>query len=136
MIFTGKFVLIFLSQTFSTHKTAEGERYLFNSSLPLPLDTQTLRHYPGDYCRDLTSAHSQQPVYVILIYIIYICIYINIYIYIYIQIIIYIYIYIYINLYYYTAEKKRKSSYNSQCHGNTEIRYYQKFHHFISMPFF
>ena len=33
-------------------------------------------------------------------------------------------------------KKKRKCSYNSQCHGNMEIRYYQKFYHFISMPFF
>ena len=36
----------------------------------------------------------------------------------------------------YTVEKKRKCSYNSWCHGNMEIRYYQKLHHFISMPFF
>ena len=31
------------------------------SSLPLPHASQTFRHYPGDYCRDLTSAHRQQP---------------------------------------------------------------------------
>ena len=44
------------------HRTA-GERggYLFNSSLPLPLASQALRHQPGDYCRQRTSAHSQQP---------------------------------------------------------------------------
>ena len=35
--------------------------YLFNSSLPLPPASQTLRYQPGDYCRELTSAHSQQP---------------------------------------------------------------------------
>ena len=35
--------------------------YLFNSSLPLPPASQTLRHQPGDYCRELTSAYSWQP---------------------------------------------------------------------------
>ena len=30
-------------------------------SLPLPPGSQTLRHQLGDYCRELTSAHSQQP---------------------------------------------------------------------------
>ena len=35
-------------------------RHFFNSSLPLPPASQTLRHQPGDYCRELTSAHSQQ----------------------------------------------------------------------------
>ena len=39
----------------------EGGGYLFNSSLPLPPASQTLRHQPGDYCRELTSAHSWQP---------------------------------------------------------------------------
>ena len=39
----------------------EGGGYFFNSSLPLPPDSQTLRHQPGNYCRELTSAHSQQP---------------------------------------------------------------------------
>ena len=32
--------------------------FLSNSSLPLPLASQILRHEPGDYCRGLTSAHS------------------------------------------------------------------------------
>ena len=35
-------------------------RHLFNSSLPLPPASRTLRHYPGDCCRELTSAHSEQ----------------------------------------------------------------------------
>ena len=39
----------------------EGGGHFFNSSLPLPSASQTLRHQPGDYCRELTSAHSQQP---------------------------------------------------------------------------
>ena len=39
---------------------SEGGGYLFNSSLPLPPASQTIRHKPGDYCRDLTSAHSYQ----------------------------------------------------------------------------
>ena len=35
----------FLSQTFTIHGTAgEGGGYLFNSSLPLPPASQTLRH--------------------------------------------------------------------------------------------
>ena len=55
-------IWVFLSRTFMIHKTA-GERggYLFNSSLPLPPASQTLRHQLGDYCRELTSAHSWQP---------------------------------------------------------------------------
>ena len=32
-----------------------------NSSLPLPPTSQPLRHQPRYYCRQLTSAHSQQP---------------------------------------------------------------------------
>ena len=32
-----------------------------NSSLPLPPSSQTLRHQQADYCRELTSAHIQQP---------------------------------------------------------------------------
>ena len=52
----------FLSRTFTNHRTTgEGEGYFINSSLPLPPTSQTLRHYPGNYCRELTSAHSQQP---------------------------------------------------------------------------
>ena len=61
MTFTGKLVLVFHSRTFSIHMAAEeGERYLFNSSLPFPPATQTLRHQPGDCCRELTSSHRQQ----------------------------------------------------------------------------
>ena len=41
--------------------SGEGGGHFFNSSLPLPPASQTLRHQPGDYCRELTSAHSQQP---------------------------------------------------------------------------
>ena len=56
------FYLGFLSPTFTIRETAgEGGGYLFNSSLPLPLASQTLRHYPGDYCRELTSAHGWEP---------------------------------------------------------------------------
>ena len=58
------FYLRFLSRTFTIHRTAgEARGYLFNSSpsLPLPSASQTLRHWPGDYCRDLTSIHNQQP---------------------------------------------------------------------------
>ena len=56
------FYLGFLSRTFTNLRTAgEGGGHFFNSSLPLPPASQTLRHQPGDYCRALTSAHSQQP---------------------------------------------------------------------------
>ena len=52
------FYLGLLSRTFTIHGTAgEGGGYLFNSSLPLPPASQRLRHQPGDYCRELTSAH-------------------------------------------------------------------------------
>ena len=44
-----------------TEQPGEVGGYLFNSSLPVPLASQTLRHWPGDYCRELTSAYSQQP---------------------------------------------------------------------------
>ena len=59
------FVLSFLSSfsftRFKIHRTA-GERrdYLFDSSLLLPPVSQTLRHYPGNYCKELPSAHSKQ----------------------------------------------------------------------------
>ena len=54
------FYLDFLSQTFPNQRTAgEGRGHFFNSSLTLPPASQTLRHQPGDYCRELTS--SQQP---------------------------------------------------------------------------
>ena len=56
------FFLGFLSQTFMIHRaTREGGGYLFNSSLSVPPASQTLRHQQGDFCRELTSAHSQQP---------------------------------------------------------------------------
>ena len=56
------FYLGFLPRPFTNHRTArEGGGYSFNSSLPLPPASQTLRHSPGDYCRELTSARSWQP---------------------------------------------------------------------------
>ena len=56
------FYLGFLSRTFTIHRAAvEGGGYFFQSSLPLPPASQTLRHQSGDCCRELTSAHSQQP---------------------------------------------------------------------------
>ena len=56
------FYLDFLSRIFTNHRSAgEGGRHFFNYSLPLPPASQTLRHKPGDYCRELTSSHSQQP---------------------------------------------------------------------------
>ena len=52
----------FLSRRFTNHRTAgEGGGHFFNSSIPLPPVSQTLRHQLGDYCRELTFAHSQQP---------------------------------------------------------------------------
>ena len=56
------FYVGFLSRTFTNHRTAgEGGRHFINSSLPLLLNSQTPRQLPGDYCRELTSAYSQQP---------------------------------------------------------------------------
>ena len=53
------FYLSFLLWTFTIHRTAgEGGGYLFNSSLPSPPASQTLRHKPVDCCRELTSARS------------------------------------------------------------------------------
>ena len=52
------FYLGFLSRTFTNHKTAgEGRGHLTTTSTR----SQTLKYQPGDYCRELTSAHSQQP---------------------------------------------------------------------------
>ena len=51
------FYLHFLLQPFTNQRTAgEGRGHLFNSSLPLPPASQTLRHQSGDYCRELTPA--------------------------------------------------------------------------------
>ena len=45
--------------SFTIRRTAgEGGGYFFNFSLPLPLTSQTFGHYPGHYCRELTSTHS------------------------------------------------------------------------------
>ena len=54
-VFFSFFYLSFISWTFRT--TVERRGHFFNSSLPLPRSSQTLRHWPGDYCRELTSAH-------------------------------------------------------------------------------
>ena len=56
------FYLDFLSRTFANHRTAgEGGGHFCNSSLLLPPASRALRHWPGDYCRELTFAHSWQP---------------------------------------------------------------------------
>ena len=56
------FYLGFLLRTFMNRRTAgEGGGHFFNSSLLLLPASWTLRHQPGDYCRELTSAHSYQP---------------------------------------------------------------------------
>ena len=53
------FFLGFLLQPFTNHRTArERGGHFFNSSLPLTSASQTLRHCPGDYCRDVTSRHT------------------------------------------------------------------------------
>ena len=55
------FYLGFFSRTFTNYGTAgEGGGNFINSSLPLPTISQTLRHQSRYYCRELTSAHSQQ----------------------------------------------------------------------------
>ena len=56
------FLYGFSLRTLTNHRTAgEGEGYFFNSLLPLLPASQTLRNQPGDYYRELTFAHSQQP---------------------------------------------------------------------------
>ena len=57
------FTYFFLSGfSFTSHRTAgEGGGHFFNSSTPLLPASQALRHQPGDYWRELTSKHSQQP---------------------------------------------------------------------------
>ena len=51
-----------LSGTFTTHRTGmETVGYFSNSTLPLPPTSQTFRHWPGDYCRELISTHRLQP---------------------------------------------------------------------------
>ena len=59
-IYTFYFYLGFLSQPLTNHHGTGRGGYFFNFSLPLPPASQTLRHQPSDYCRDLTSAHRQQ----------------------------------------------------------------------------
>ena len=55
------FSMGFLSPAFTIHRTVgQGGGYFFNSSLPLPPASQTLRHQPSNYCRELTSTHSLQ----------------------------------------------------------------------------
>ena len=61
-IFFFFFYLGFLSRTFTNHRTAGEEgAHFFISSLPVPPASQTLKRYPGNYCRELTSTDSQQP---------------------------------------------------------------------------
>ena len=53
------FYLAFLSGMLTIHKTAgEGGGYLLMSFQPLPPASQTLRHYLGYCCKELTSAHN------------------------------------------------------------------------------
>ena len=55
------FYVGFLSRTFTNYRTAGEQRgHFIDSSLPLPPTSQTHRHQPGDYCKELTSSHSQQ----------------------------------------------------------------------------
>ena len=55
------FYLGFLSRTFTIYRIAgKGGGSFYDSCLPLPPASQTLRHQPSSYCRELTSALSQQ----------------------------------------------------------------------------
>ena len=55
----------FLSAFFSNIQDSQDStgrgQVSINSSLPLLPTSQTFRHQPGNYCRELTSAHSQHP---------------------------------------------------------------------------
>ena len=51
-------IRVFLPGPLTNHRTAgEGGMLFFNSSPPLPMASQTLRHKPSDYCRQLSSTH-------------------------------------------------------------------------------
>ena len=114
MTFTGKFVLVYLSRTFSIHRTPEeGERYL---SLTPHYHFHPLHRHLG-ISQVITverlplhiDSNRKPYIYLCNTYIHIYCIYIHIQTYIYI----YIYIYIYMISITYTVEKKRKCSYNS-----------------------
>ena len=58
----------FFSMRVFSHKHSQvtglqgkGKGIFFKSSLPFPPASQRLKHQLGDYCRELTSAHRQQP---------------------------------------------------------------------------
>ena len=54
-------ICAFFSRTFTIHSRAgKGGGYFFNSSLTLAPASQRLRNQPGDYWRELISAHSKQ----------------------------------------------------------------------------
>ena len=55
------FSFFFFHENAGIRTAGEEGGHFFNSSLPLLPASQTLRHQPGDYCRELTSAHNQQP---------------------------------------------------------------------------
>ena len=47
----------FFHSTFTIHRTAGDGKVICDSNLPLPPTSRTLRHSPGDYCRQVTSAY-------------------------------------------------------------------------------
>ena len=56
--------LSFPSQTFTNYRTAgEERRHFFNCSLPFLPASQTLRHQPDNYCREIISAHTKSSVF-------------------------------------------------------------------------
>ena len=56
------FYVGFLSGIFMIHRaTGETGGSFLSSSLPFPLVLWTFRYQPGDYCKELISAHRQQP---------------------------------------------------------------------------
>ena len=53
---------LLVSQIFTIQRTVgKTGGYLFDSSLPFPPASQTLRHQLGNYCKELIFAHSWQP---------------------------------------------------------------------------
>ena len=53
----GVLILVKLQASACKETVGKGGEHFFNSLLPPPPASQTLRHYPDDYCRELTSAH-------------------------------------------------------------------------------
>ena len=137
MTFTGKFVLGFLSRTFSIYRTAEEgisltPHYHFH---PLRTHLDISRAIAADCCLRLHIASSRTEIY-LYTYILHKCIYIHIhilYIYIYIYYYYYYYIYIYIYILLILLRKKEKKENAFIIHSVMETWKYTIIRNFINL---